>query len=306
VVAFTVDDGTAVRLGERFAVTFQRTLRVPDDGRVYDLPPGIGPFPVVRVEDHADRVPDMWREHGGVFIPVHQREALWLGFRAAGWKPSAVKVGVGGINAVTGDSWDLRLHAGAQDYLVCPPQLWLDGVKTGPGRIRQFVASPLGEGFTIEAQLTGADALAGIQIAVFDPRPGRFPDEPPFDPMGHGPMAGGPLGALAMPHELGIAAGGTIQQSLYPDPYGVETWEETPRVTVWVHLVNSAQFLRTHALSTGKLGATGFCWGGGMTNNLAVALGADQVPQPGLDSPVAARWCKTFDQLCESPGFRHH
>src|SRR5882672_6819111 len=40
-------------------------------------------------------------------------------------------------------------------------------------------------------------------------------------------------------------------------------------------MVNSALFLKKHALSSGKLGATGFCWGGGMVNNLAVAIGAD-------------------------------
>ena len=40
-------------------------------------------------------------------------------------------------------------------------------------------------------------------------------------------------------------------------------------------MVNSARFLKSHALSTGKLGAVGFCWGGGMTNTLAVTLGAD-------------------------------
>ena len=40
-------------------------------------------------------------------------------------------------------------------------------------------------------------------------------------------------------------------------------------------MVNSARFLKAHALSTGKLGATGFCWGGGATNFLAVNLGAD-------------------------------
>jgi carboxymethylenebutenolidase len=40
-------------------------------------------------------------------------------------------------------------------------------------------------------------------------------------------------------------------------------------------MVNSARYLRSHELSTGKLGATGFCWGGGMVNNLAVAIGAD-------------------------------
>jgi carboxymethylenebutenolidase len=40
-------------------------------------------------------------------------------------------------------------------------------------------------------------------------------------------------------------------------------------------MVNSARVLKTHALSTGKLGATGFCWGGGTTNFLAVTLGGD-------------------------------
>ena len=40
-------------------------------------------------------------------------------------------------------------------------------------------------------------------------------------------------------------------------------------------MVNSARYLKAHALSNGQLGATGFCWGGGMTNRLAVELGAD-------------------------------
>jgi len=40
-------------------------------------------------------------------------------------------------------------------------------------------------------------------------------------------------------------------------------------------MVNSARYLKAHQLSTGKLGATGFCWGGGTTNFLAVTLGSD-------------------------------
>lgn len=40
-------------------------------------------------------------------------------------------------------------------------------------------------------------------------------------------------------------------------------------------MLNSARFLKSHKLSTGKLGVTGFCWGGGTTNYLAVTLGAD-------------------------------
>lgn len=38
-------------------------------------------------------------------------------------------------------------------------------------------------------------------------------------------------------------------------------------------MVNSAHYLRTHELSNGKLGATGFCWGGGTTNFLATEMG---------------------------------
>ena len=38
-------------------------------------------------------------------------------------------------------------------------------------------------------------------------------------------------------------------------------------------MLNSALFVKNHALSAGKLGVTGFCWGGGITNELAAELG---------------------------------
>ena len=40
-------------------------------------------------------------------------------------------------------------------------------------------------------------------------------------------------------------------------------------------MLNSARNLKAHQLSMGKLGVTGFCWGGSTTNYLAVTLGAD-------------------------------
>lgn len=40
-------------------------------------------------------------------------------------------------------------------------------------------------------------------------------------------------------------------------------------------MVNSARLVRSHALSNGKLGATGFCWGGGTANFLATELGEE-------------------------------
>ena len=56
-------------------------------------------------------------------------------------------------------------------------------------------------------------------------------------------------------------------------------------------MANSARFLKAHQLSSGKLGVTGFCWGGGTTNFLAAALGADMqagVPFYGAATETAA------------------
>jgi carboxymethylenebutenolidase len=38
-------------------------------------------------------------------------------------------------------------------------------------------------------------------------------------------------------------------------------------------MMNSALYVKGHKLSSGKLGVTGFCWGGGTTNWLATQLG---------------------------------
>jgi carboxymethylenebutenolidase len=56
-------------------------------------------------------------------------------------------------------------------------------------------------------------------------------------------------------------------------------------------MLNGARFLKAHKLSTGKLGVTGFCWGGGTTNFLAAALGADMqagVPYYGAATETAS------------------
>jgi carboxymethylenebutenolidase len=56
-------------------------------------------------------------------------------------------------------------------------------------------------------------------------------------------------------------------------------------------MLNGARFLKAHKLSTGKLGVTGFCWGGSTTNFLAAALGADMhagVPYYGAAAETAS------------------
>lgn len=63
----------------------------------------------------------------GLVVPMHVREAMWLNFESPWWKPHALKVGIGGIDALTGESFDpRRLIADPQDHLVLPGQPWLD------------------------------------------------------------------------------------------------------------------------------------------------------------------------------------
>jgi carboxymethylenebutenolidase len=76
---------------------------------------------------------------------------------------------------------------------------------------------------------------------------------------------------------LALAPDGLSPVGGYPgnDDDGRELQRGLDQAKLSQDMINSARFLQAHALSTGSLGATGFCWGGGMTNNLAVALGGD-------------------------------
>ena len=229
----------AVRFGDRFTLRFERTLRVPDTGSRYPLPPGLGRFEVHKVDDYRDRVPAYWREAGGVFITMYQAEALWLSFDAAPWKPSAVTVGVGRVNAVSGLPWPGELNDAPQNYLVCPPQLWLDGINAGSGFVRQFVAMPLGSGTTVEGQVTGVEAHGGLQVRVYDPKPGRFPDLPP-----PGSRMGDrrPTEAMSSFSPMGFVPGGSIEQKILADEHGVDTWDRDEFGTLIVHVLNSEQY----------------------------------------------------------------
>ncbi|MBE2198343.1 MAG: hypothetical protein IAE79_07005 [Anaerolinea sp.] len=232
-----------------FALNFQRTLRIPDDDKTYPLPPGLGQFPIMRVADYLDRVPESWRARGGFFIPMYQREALWISFSGRHWRPNAVKIGIGRINAISGERWQDELLPYEEDYIVCPPQLWLDGINAGDGFIRQFVAMPLGMGYTVEAQLTGAEEFGGIQIMVYEPKPGKFPEEPPpyviqggMNLLAQAFGAAPPSPMVARGVEMGLGAGGRMKQKIYPDRHGFDTWDADNLGRVDIHIVNSMMF----------------------------------------------------------------
>ena len=218
-----------IPLANACGVTLHRTLRIPDDGGDYPLPPSLG-----RMAVHV-------AGPGELVVPMRRAEALWLEFGGPWWKPHALKVGIGGIDAISGEAFDRATLSGdPQDYVVIPEQPWLDGINAGDGFIRQFVAVPLGEGLTVEGQLTGREDEGGMTIALHAPRPGVFPDEAPA-PVRAGEMqfasAAGPMQA-----SMGLGAGGRMRQEIYADEHGVDTWEPEPADTVHIDLVDALAF----------------------------------------------------------------
>ncbi len=169
---------------------------------------------------------------------MYRREALWISFGGAWWRPSAVKIGVGGINAVSGEPLDGEIRPGRQDYLVCPDQPWLDGVNAGEGMIRQFVGVPLGERATVEGQITGHESTGGIQIVVIEPKAGLFPDTPPERDV----CLGSESVCFSPPPDMGLGVGGRMRQEIFPDDYGWETWDPARSGRADVRLVHVAEW----------------------------------------------------------------
>ena len=143
--------------------------------------------------------------------------------------------------------------------MVCPKQPWFDGFNVGKGSIRQFVAMPLGSGYTVEEQITNNAEHGGIQIIVYPMKNEDWNKIKP-KPVKHNihkfsmircSSAGGAekfTGITPQSAEMGLGAGGMMKQDIYKDTYGLDVWDMENSLRVFVHLVNSHQY----QLITGK------------------------------------------------------
>ncbi|PGH32696.1 hypothetical protein GX50_04476 [[Emmonsia] crescens] len=160
----------------RLRMSFHRTIRVPETDKEFHLPPSFGKFPLYSVKQFEKRLPENMSLKGGLLFPIHEREAMWIRFE--GRSQFAVKIYIGGVNVISGEpstenmATKLRRQKlnsesqSLQDYIVTPTQLWVDGIATAPGNVRQFVAVASGQGFTVEAQVTGEEVVDGLQFEV--------------------------------------------------------------------------------------------------------------------------------------------
>ena len=235
----------------RVEIGFQRTLRIPDDGRTYPLPPSLGRFPLRHVDDFADCVPQEWLQRGGVLMPMYQAEALWMYFK--GGYPFALKIAAGKINAVSGGSWQDGLQRRPQDYVVVPGQPWLDGFAVAKGVIRQFVAMPLGAGYTVEEQLSGKAEFGGMQFQAIPMKARKYyesevlPELPTrlvqiLDPLLFAELMSDAVMSCcceAAAGGMGLGAGGKMRQEIFKDPHAAEDWDLEHSSRCFVHLCDA-------------------------------------------------------------------
>ena len=64
--------------GKALTISLRRTVRVPDNGTTYSLPPDLGAFPIYNVLDHQAKLPARLVEKGGAFIPIYSECHLYF------------------------------------------------------------------------------------------------------------------------------------------------------------------------------------------------------------------------------------
>lgn len=287
-------------------INFHRTIRVPEGRVASSLPPSLGRMKLYKVSDYKDNCPQDWAQDA-YFGALHPSEAMWISFASS--SAVAVLIGAGGVNALTAKKLGTTLEP--DNYLVCPPQPWIDGWKGEDGSVHQFVATAhkKGDGLTVGEQLIGAESKTGaIGIALFEPKldatlnptfapitvkssfgggggltgmmsfnssPNKYPSvvmdsvvtnqtvnysgpthapNPQMKASKGQPQAKGPSGSAVGGNsaggnvvrcftqnvEMGIGKGGAIAQKIYPDPHGIEVWQEKPSAVFAFYLVDAA------------------------------------------------------------------
>lgn len=182
-------------------------------------------------------------------MPMFQTDALWLNFHSLGFErprlPVALKIGAGKINAVSGEKWSDGMSQGPQNYVVIPEQPWLDGFNVAKGVVRQFVAMPLGQGYTVEEQVDSESDFGGIQIDVIPMKKERYEELVAIEADREDILFSSTmmLCEAAPSMDMGLGMGGSMRQEIYNDEYGLDAWDLENRQRCFVMLANAQQWM---------------------------------------------------------------
>jgi hypothetical protein len=128
-----------------------------------------------------------------------------------------------------------------QNYVALPLQPWLDGINSGDGTVRQFVAVQHGLGATVEGQVTGEETHGGVQLAVHaltEPLRKQWENESRRQPMYDAMICGS---VPPMSADMGLGAGGMMRQEIYDDERPLTDYA-AQESRVFVHLCSASQW----------------------------------------------------------------
>ncbi len=169
----------------------------------------------------------------------------------------AGKLTLGGVSAVAMATALLPNYTDAQEVLFTDDRIkatWVDYPSPGgtSGEMRGYLVKPVGEG-----------PFPAVLVM--------------HENRGLNPYVKDVARRFAVAGFLALAPDGLAPIGGYPgnDDDGRTMQRTLEQAKLRQDMVNSARFVKSHELSNGKLGATGFCWGGGTTNFLATELGEE-------------------------------
>ena len=176
-----------------------------------------------------------------------------------GFLDKAGKFAVGGVTAV-----------GLLEMLK-PNYAWAQQVPKDDARIRadyQTVPSPQGngsiKGYFVRPANASATAKVPVILVIHENR-------------GLNPYIEDVARRLATANFMAFAPDGLTSVGGYPgtEEQASQLFGQVDRAKMTEDFVAAAQWLKARPESTGKLGAVGFCFGGGIVNTLAVRMGAE-------------------------------
>jgi hypothetical protein len=128
---------------------------------------------------------------------------------------------------------------------VVPEQPWIDGYNVDSGIVRQFVAAPLGQGYTVEEQLTGEANVGGLQIQAFSIKKEYYDKiNKPIVEECYDEMRSSICYSMEAPSmEMGLAPGGAMHQEIYEDPHDFEVWDLRKTQRCFVTIANAEQWM---------------------------------------------------------------
>jgi len=169
----------------------------------------------------------------------------------------AAQLTIGGISALAMAEALLPNYAEAQEVLFTDERItanWVDYPSPGgsSGEMRGYLVQPVGEG-----------PFPSVLVM--------------HENRGLNPYIKDVARRFAVAGFLALAPDGLAPIGGYPgnDDQGRTMQRTLDQAKLRQDMVNSARYVRSHALSNGKLGATGFCWGGGTANFLATEMGEE-------------------------------